>query len=246
MKRLAIIGLTFISIHFSMCQNTLNGLDLDRELGKWHDETVGKEHSGLYEGVFYVTKFAPRIGGTHLYYKNSHWSKGNIKFRGQEYKDIDLQYDLYSDVLVVLNRASFPTQSIKLPQSQIENFVLGNSMFRYFQESNAPPLGVGFYEILYEGTKVSLFSKRIKLRDNKGTAVEFRSKAIYYKESDRYFLVVDGEYHLFRNKQKFYKLFKKHKSDLRKFIKSNHLRIKHGNDSDLKQLAQFCNVLESK
>lgn len=247
MNRQSILSLAMIfSMQLLLGQNSVQNLDLDGDLEKWSDEYTGLEYSGLYEGKFYLPKFAPRIGGTHLYYKDSHWMTGAIKFRGLEYKDVDVQYDIYSDVLVMLNRAAFPTQSIMPTQSQIEHFTIDNARFKYFKENGSPPLGGGFYEVIQEGSRVSVIAKRIKLRDNKGTVVEFMDKAIYYKQHDKYFLKVGDQYHLFRNKKKFYSLFKEQKSELRKYIKANRLLIKPGSDTHIRSLAEFCNELVGK
>jgi len=244
MKKATYLTLVLGLISYSLiAQNSTNDFDLDGDLAKWNDEIIGKEYLAIYEGEYYIPEFAPRVGGTHLYYKDSQWLRGAIMFRGQEYQDIDFQYDLYSDVLVVLNRAAFPTQPLRLPQAQIQYFEIDKSLFRYFNEAEAPSFGKGFYEVLYEG-KLSVIAKRKKLRDSKGTAVEFMRYAIYYKESDRYFLQMDGEYYPFKSKKNFYALFKPQKSEIKKFIKSNRLKIKPGNDVDIRRLAQFCNELK--
>ena len=245
MNRPSLLSCLLILVHCLFGQSSSQNLDLDGDLETWSDEFTGQEYAGLFEGRFYLPKFAPRIGGTHLYFKDSHWLTGEVKFRGFEYKNIDLQYDIYGDVLVVLNRAAFPTQSIKPTQSQIEHFILDNSIFKNLTK-NPPPLGSGFYEIIQEGSYVSVMVKRMKLRDTKGTAVEFMDKAIYYKQDDKYFLKVGDQYHQFRNKQKFYSVFKEQKSELKKFIKTNRLVIKSGNDAHIKSLSEFCNELIGK
>lgn len=235
--RVVILVFFYSFSHNLIGQNAIRELDLDSALSKWYDRLVGDNYNGLYEGSTYVLKDPTSIRVsttssviTHPFFGTPRWVLGDIKFGGQVYKEVDMQYDVYNDVLIVLKK---PAQAMKISQPNVEYFEMGDARFVYLDEAQAPSLGAGFYEDIFISPQIAVVVKREKIRNADSRVKE-------YVNDDKYYVRRDGEFHFFLAKKKIVSLFKENKAEIRKFIKANRLKIAPGSDADLRILAQFC------
>ncbi len=233
----------FCHSFYAQGQYAIGDLDLDGNVTEWYDKTNPIKDLELFEGsIFNITTLSSI---SHQFFGARTWSSGTITYDGQSYKNIDMLYDLQLDVLLVRNASAVGNykQAILVVQDKIENFSFKGALFKNIKV-NAPPSGSGIYHILFNGDHVNLVVKRIKLY--RMEAALHTSRGIYFYHFDKYYFTYVGSYVAIKNKRNVIKTFKEFKDEIKGFIKSEQLKIKRGNDDDIKALLTYCDGLVTR
>ena len=93
------------------------------------------------------------------FFLTSQPQQGSIIYDGVEYRDVDLQYDELSGLVILQDE----NHRIQLSNDRISRFAIGNYPFiRIVNDSLNPAIpATGFYNILYEGN-LTVLKKEIK------------------------------------------------------------------------------------
>ncbi len=213
----------------SAAQYEVGELDLSGDLESWYDELVGLENTPLVHGVFY--KIEINSPDTDPFFVSANWDFGKVNYRGQTYKDVLLLYNTQSDIVLV-KHPSFTNQPIKLFQDQVAWFELAGKRFEAMREVELP-MRPGYYEIFYEGDKISMIVKRRKTET-------LESSKVVYKEEDRYFLEMEGKTIRYNGRRSFRKLGDEYKSVFKPAIKEYGLTWRAAkDDQDLRYFLEF-------
>ncbi len=142
------------------------------KLTKWHDQEVGAENSGLYEGLLYPMVSKSR--DTHQFFGRRGWSKGSILLKGSWYFDIDLALDIATQSLVLKHPNLGRRDGISMLMENVQEFTIAGHRFVHLPDK-------GLYDLLMEGNTFQLLSTRRKTERAEGGGV-------VYKEENKYFL----------------------------------------------------------
>lgn len=202
-----------------------------------YDQLRGADNNGLLIGEY--QKIVIESSETNPFYYTNVWSDCSIKYKGRVYDNVPLLYNILEDYLLTehprqLDGSSTP---VRLFKNQVEWFEINNHKFVYLDY----PIFIyesGFYDELFNGPFLQVYSKRTK---ELGT--NDLDQSVIYEARDVFILRIFDTNIKIKNKSAFIKTLKEHKTDIKAFIKSKNLRVKPENESDIIQLAEFCNSL---
>ncbi len=190
--------------------------------------------SRLYSGQI-VSRYSPAIYQGTPYYGGDNYVKGTIVFNGIVYPDINIILDLHKQQALTVNSANY---IVVIPHEKIQKVCIGGKTFLWVAPGEGSGLkNEGFYISYFDGQNVGLLcEERFSIPDPKVTPVVFERKV-------RYYLKVEGKYHLVRGKGDFMSLFPMHKKQISKYAKDNRLDFKTDKAQSMTSLAAYCNKL---
>lgn len=215
---------THTAIAQSSADSTANGHALYATVENNFYKAIGPQ-SRLYSGIRYEF-YSPDIKGNAYLMDIDQWSKGNILYDGFWYRNIDIRYDLFKDLVVIPLYKSF--LKLSLVNYKLSCFdVLGHHFIYIKANSSAiDPVHAGIYDELYGG-KIQLLCKRSKsiqqLHSFSGS-IDF-----YFLYSADYYLYKNGQYFTVNSKGAFLNALKDKKKDIQQFMRANSLKIKRDN-----------------
>ncbi len=123
-----------------------SGTEAEMNLQLLGTGSIVRSFDNRYEGV---------LGHPFLY---DEWRAGGITLSGIEYQDLQLKYDVYADE-VIMKRSS--GDSMIVTSGIIKRFNIEHRTFIYLVKVKQmdSKSDIGFFELLYEGKKVSLLKK---------------------------------------------------------------------------------------
>ncbi|XOV91314.1 MAG: hypothetical protein ACFHWX_13990 [Bacteroidota bacterium] len=236
MKHLLVV-VSILMINVSRAQTDVSNLDLDGNVTKWFDSTIGIINLPIISGSYY--QVLHKSTNSHQFFISSKWNEIEISYSNQPYYDFYGLYDIETDVLLLRHTGiSYNAQPLDVRQEKIDWFNMEGHYFKYYQESEAPINRSGFYDELYIGKHIELIVKREKKA--------FPSQGeltMEFKNYDRYFLKYQGIYNQVSSRRSVIKVLLEYKKELRKYIRQNMLKPKKEHDQDLVMLLEYCNNL---
>lgn len=192
----------------------------------------------LYNGMLFNSFYPGKVKGDQ-YFINSNFIKGDVSLRGIKYKNLDLNYDLNKQELILkyLNSANLYS-IIMISKAWLETFTLGNYKFIMYSTPEAPNR---YYQVLgNESIQLLVYWKK-----------EIAFETDYLENTSLYFITLK-EQNLLMNKtlskfddnKSFVKLFAKEKQDpIAKYLRHNKIKVKKASDQTMEQLINFCSKL---
>ena len=176
----------------------------------------------LYDGPEYVDYTTPGTRG-HQFLGGPEAQTGSVAFRGGNFPDVPLRYDLLLDQLVLL----YPGQAvtIALPSDKVTGFALGSRRFvRLLADSAnaAAGLPTGFYEVLADGPTQLLarHTKRVqKITVQGNLAQEYQQTDAVYVRS------ATGTAEVSSLRQLLAQLPPTHQAELQRYARQQHLKF---------------------
>jgi len=169
---------------------------------KNYDVIINNEE--IFNGSLYYDKLLS-VKGFYPFFESDNFIKNKIIFNTQKYI-IPLKYDIIDDELITLNNNSLELFRIKLPNSLITEFYIGDKHFVKLNNSNTIKkiYRNGFFEKHYSKNNITLYIKHIKKKlqnlDSKVTKYKFYSKTFYV-------LYYNNNYRIIKRKKDIFKLF---------------------------------------
>lgn len=155
---------------------------------KWFDNQVGVENALIYNGDTYPLIRKAKFG--HQFLGNGQWQNGKVYLDEQWYFDVALLFDIIDEQLVAKPPESQIPNGILLNMSSIQYFTIGQASFIpiLFKETNH------FYEVVFEGKKLTLVSRHQKQLD-------LKPDGSHVKESVNYFILFKDDLIPLKSKQ---------------------------------------------
>lgn len=176
----------------------------------------------------------------HPYYKENKWVKGSLVYNAISYPVNNIKYDIENDKLVYLKYSQdYSMISIALDEHFIPQFSFSNTAFRYFtglKNRSGIRLKDGYYEVVYDG------KLKFLIRWEKAQVFDENAASMKYKTSTDMFLLKNGKMIRVRSLAKLKRQLKDQKKLIRRFTRSNYLRL---NESDYSSAAKVLNYYES-
>lgn len=199
----------------------------EQNFGDLKDVISGREHRAVYH-----------FTNGHPFWKQQSWLLGNVKTNIHYYPGLTVRYDLYRDVLIYLPD-SLSIDFFAINQDQVQNFTLDGTPFLNLglgdemMAMKTADMKPGYYEWVYQGA-TQLFAKNWK--ELKGKSGDANAHSEFYDRRNLY-VYVDESFVLVKKKKHLLNALQKHKSEIRSFIRKNHLNIRNITDT------QFINLL---
>jgi hypothetical protein len=221
--------------------NTLNCQETDSVFfyKLQYDSLYGLDPN-LYNGIKYSTDHTLARG--FPFWKEDKAIMADIVLAGKYYKNLNIKYDLYNQEFILEYLDQFGgLQQLIINRLKIDTVFVNNNLFikNKFDEIN-----VFFIQIIYEG-KISCYNtlKKEYRFINSGILVGHE----YSNEIIHQYLVREGKVFVFNNKSNFLKIFEPDQREpIRKYIKSNRIKLRRKIQTDLVNLCEFCSKLYSE
>jgi hypothetical protein len=198
-----------------------------------------KENLRLYNGNEYL--FSGHNTKGFPYFKSADILNGSVYYDNNLYDNVSMYYDLVNDELIINDYTqNFP---IKLITDKIKYFIIDGNKFINSNNDDSFPIAStkGFYEELYRNKTIA-FAKKQKVVTVR-TSTE--GSDFSYKEFDYYFVYYNNNIYKVTNEKSLLNVFKKRKTELRKFINTRKINFKKNFEEALVSTTQYFDNLEN-
>ncbi|WP_092740849.1 hypothetical protein [Hymenobacter psychrophilus] len=195
----------------------------------------------LYNGpeyVNYAMRYAARVG--HQFFLTPDPQPGSALYRAQPFDNLQLQYDVVLDQVVIKQPTSPLT--LRLVNEKLDRFTIAGHLFEKLQaDTTAGGLAAtGYYEVLAEGP-VQLLARRAKRQLER---IESRVVRAEYVTADRLYAHRDGRYYPLNSKSAVQKLLADREPEVRAYVRQNKLKLnKKRFENDALTLVNYYNQL---
>lgn len=176
----------------------------------------------LYNGpeyVNYAMRYAARVG--HQFFLTPEPQPGSALYRAQPFDNLQLQYDVVLDQVVIKQPTSPLT--LRLVNEKLDRFTIAGHRFEKLQaDTTAGGLAAtGYYEVLAEGP-VQLLARRAKRQLER---IESRVVRAEFVKADRLYAYRNGRYYPFNSKSAVQKLLADREPEIRAYMRQNKLKL---------------------
>jgi hypothetical protein len=225
----------------TFCQELRNDTALieaaQNQVNARYIESAG-EALQIYKGVEYL-RISKKTNGS-AFFGSDEPITGSLRYDGFNYNNISLRYDLVNDKLVVQDLSK--GMNISLLPEKVQSFTLSGHLFLYIGrgESSNGALNPGFYDLLSGGT-IQLYAKRKKYFELPAKADD--ETLPKFTEVNTYYILKDNYFHEVGNEKSVLNELGDKKDQLKKFIRSEHIRFNKHQEESLFQITQYYNQL---
>ena len=195
----------------------------------------------LYRGPLYVD-YAYTLKTGYPYFEDS-IIEGAIIYNGVFYSHVPLQYDVVLDVVVI--KDPYEIWKIALDRDHVDSFTIENHQFvRIGDTLNPTAPRRGFYEQLYRG-RVRLLKRESKTIQTQPSwqATEFEK---YTVTSISYYLKKGETWYPINTRGSLLTALKDRSSEVKRFIRSNHLRLRKDKENSLVKVITWYDGLTTR
>ncbi|PKV49621.1 hypothetical protein ATE84_1655 [Aquimarina sp. MAR_2010_214] len=181
-----------------------------------YDELVSIENTGLYNGVEFKDPYL-NTDGSYRYFGHFNFTKGTIIYNNQFYANVLLKYDVLHDNVITKSNNTFSYFNIKLISENISAFSIYGHNFIKLTDTKLNRTDHIFFEILYIGNTIHLYTKHIK---KKNRAIVNKRFQYRFKKDNLYLLFYNDAYYPIDSIKDLNKIFPKNKKQINNFYKS--------------------------
>lgn len=204
----------------------------------WFDSFVTSKKPELINGREYFVSF--NGGSTNPFFESMQTHKCQLWYDGQYFPQVDLLYDIFVDqvVLRTLDKNGLSAM-VELDQGKIEKYILGDHLFRkIITPGEALQKGSNYFEVLFEGKKISLVAKRKKITYNNQENLKLE-----YREEDELFLIYKKRLIPAKGTKAIFSLMGNNLSNLKNFMKLQKIPFKKVNETSLSRILSYCDTI---
>lgn len=211
---------------------------------KAYDSIIGYNQTNLYNGLRYVDTYMA-TPDNHKFFDKHTFVPSEIRYDGQSYYDVNLKYDLLTDVVVLQPSGEKSFLSIELLKNVVDYFKMGNHEFYNLTDEVATSdlKFSGFFELLYSGTSVKLYSKHVK-----EVSERYKNRKINYifNKSTYFFVEHNQQFYQVDSKKDFTRLFPNKEAQISTLYDDYKLLIKNNPTEFMKRLAAILDQSSSQ
>jgi hypothetical protein len=195
----------------------------------------------LYNGRYY-TFFPPLNTLGNQYLADGQFDTGSVTLRGVRYSDLNLNYDIYNQNLVLKYNNNLGSAGlIVLSDAWLEEFTFKGKSFKLIQTVDTlkricQVIGTGRSRIFY------FWRKDLNLDNFYGA-----KNHIFSTPRKEMKIGTDNHFDLFWNNKSFCSLFgPEKKNEIRNYIRKYNINVKKATDQKMTDLISFCNTLNTQ
>jgi len=236
MIRIFLFFFTFSAIGFAQAQNFKSDssflADAKKNAIQLYSQSLSAQ-SHLYNGSAY-TEY--RSQNEENPYFIDEWLDGTILYDGDLYQNVPLLYDISRDKLITDHR--YTVNKIELINERIGYFIIKDHHFVQLEDKK---LAKGFYELAYDGpTKVYVrYQKALQSK-----RVDYSIENLF-EDKTTYYILKDTRYIPVKSKGSVLNVLEDKKTELKKFIRDNHLSFNANRTKDITRLVQYYDQLRN-
>jgi len=192
------------------------------------------ENLHLYNGSEYL-RHGHGVKG-FPYFQSAGMLKGDVFYDGNLYPDINMQYDLEEDNLVISDYSG--NVFIRLVKEKVQYFIIDGHRFDHLRAAAGLPAD-GYYESLYNG-KLNVYARQQKTTVQALNPADegYRLYNTWFVEKQGAFFSVEGEGPLLE-------ILSDKKDLLKKYIRSNKLKFKKAPEMFLARVTGYYDQLNN-
>ncbi len=199
--------------------------DNDMKILETRTSRVHEHYQNLYVAPVLTGKgyYADYRGAKNIpYFGSDDLEFGKLIYDGVIFKNIEIQYDLYTQQVVVLLESKNDTQLIIVDSDKASGFSINNYEFVNIRVDSI--MKSGFYQLAYKGYKSSLLIKRTMDEDVEMSTQEITSE---FKPKNEYYIKNQfGSFHV-NSKKRLLKAFN-NSEEVISILKKNGIRLSKG------------------
>lgn len=222
-----------IFLNFSSYSQTSNNI----AVYNWFDNTVGVESLAFENGSAHLN-FDKTIDSQNRYYVSEYFQKGSMNYNDQDYFDLLLNYDIYSDELVLKPYGESNTTKINVVRDNVSYFKIGNEKFVHLKAINSTAFKKGYYEEVPAGNNTTLFIKYYKEKKKINNA---QVDLIEFVPKYDFIIQKDNKFYLANDKKQIVELFPASKKKINDFYTTYRSLKKDDPPLFMKNLLKYIN-----
>ncbi len=177
------------------------------------------QRSRLYNGKEFIAYHRDLEG--HAFFVDDELHPGTVIYDGMKFENVNLQYDLVRDDLVIQHFDVF-FKLVLIPDKVHSFTVNGHNFKRVIRDSLNPiPQGTGYYDFLHEGN-IELIAKRTKTIEETVTDRIIRRVT----EKNFYYILKDGVYHSVRSQKALLGILKDRSREIRTELRKQKIKFR--------------------
>lgn len=197
-------------------------------------------HQELVNGVLFEKKNQDAIG--HPYYMDYYSHPGSVVYRGKEYKDLLLKYDIYDQQVQLLYEFDTFDCRIYLKKEFISEMTIDDKKF--IHKSFDAESDVKFYQVIGEDLPVQILyywtkglTKLDKYIPNKNY--------IFSEDVKNTYLLLNYDLVQYRGNRSFSRIFSsRRKTSIKEYFRKHKLKVKKAEGQEMEKLIFFINSLD--
>lgn len=226
------IPLLVLANNYSFCQNQNVVSDFTLNAKDDYARVYGMDPL-LYNGILYKSFYPQKVKGDQ-YLENSNYVKGEATIRGVKYTNLDLNFDIYKQEVLLKYRNSNNTFNvIMVSKAWLEDFTIGNKRFEFY---STPETANRIYQVLgSDSIKLLCYWKKDLELDAIGNS------NLCFVPKRELNVLINKSLKRFINNRSFVHLFDKEKRVLiKKYLRQNKLQVKNASDQAMEEFINYC------
>lgn len=199
-------------------------------------ETYGFDQE-LVNGIFFMNRYLKALG--HPFLWEDQFVNGSLVYHNKVYDDIMMKYDIYEQNLLINYHFNDKQITFLVVDEFVSEFSFNDKLFRYFSFHDLEP---AFFQVISGGDELKCLYHWYKERRESFHNRTFSSFE-FSESSKRSYLLIQDKLIPFRNNRIFMKSFPLEvQNQIRKFIRSNKIKVRTCDDSSMLKLMNYCNT----
>ena len=197
-------------------------------------------HQELINGSVFEDKNQAILG--HPYLLDYFSDRGSLVYRGKRYSNLSLRYDIYDQKVLLTSSHKNQIFRLYLHNDFITGFTVDNKKFIY--EALGTDAEAGIYQVFGEDLPVRIVYslEKVPVQIYSGTA----DKRNFEQRKETFVLDINGLVS-YKGNGSFARKFASHnKSDIKKYLRKNKIKIQYATDQKMEQLIEYINSLEAQ
>ena len=190
-----------------------------KNLTQWHDQEVGMENSLLFNGPVYLMQI--RTQNTHQFFKERQWTSSDIHYENYSFYDVPVVFDIEKELIILKHPELYRLDGIVADMQRIVGFDIYGHHFKKIDI----PESLGFYDILFEGRKLSLVLHHHKIEKAYSYGTDFY-------QIDKYYVIYNNTLNLIK-KQKTIREILPNAYQILKKMRRNKVKLNPKNEQNL-------------
>ncbi len=191
----------------------------------------------LYNGVLYNSSYPTTVKGDQ-FFLGSNYLKGEATIRGIKYKNLDLNYDICKQELLLKYLSSNNAFNIiMISKAWLEDFSIGEIRFGFY---STPETANRIYQVLgNDSIKLLYYWKKDLELDN-----TFGNSSLSFNTKKQQNILINKSLKRFHNNRSFVHQFTKEKQILiKKYLHQYKIKVNKESDQKMEKLINYCSKL---
>ncbi len=175
------------------------------------------------------------------YLLNYYSNQGNVVYRGKQFSNLNLRYDLYNQQLLLIYSFDTIEYELHLQKEFITEFEIENRKF--INDACGADEDAKFYQVIGEEFPVRILYFRQKGLSN--VYVNNPDIKMFSPEQKETFILFDNKLVSYKGNSSFTRQFSsKSKAPIKKYLRKNKTKVKRAKEYEMELLIEFINTLD--